>query len=485
MSLRARLTLIYGGLLALVFVGLGYGAETVMQTLFSDQARSSVTSAATYVINHYTCVSCGGATSSKLYRYALPKNPQPFANVYLELVAPGAKVYDRSANLESTQLPVNMKDFNQALSKRQTSFEQTTFGGTLLDIYYTPMPKPPPSIFFRVEPDVLLVGKSQSDVSHALDVFNAALFSGEAFIWILAVVVTWLVSGSALRPINAITERAASIADTSDFAGRVPVDTRTAELQTLAITFNRMLESLDKAYAHQQRFLADASHELRTPLTVLQGNLHFLEQAVDAPDSDRWDALHAARIEADRMGLLVSDLLALSRADAGTDISREPVELDRVVIDGFKRIQSRERLANPDRESRLKLGRLEETVVEGDYERLLQLVVILLDNAVKYTPEAGSIEVELVREKENLACVYVSDTGVGISPEDREHVFERFYRSKKPHSQIDGSGLGLSIAQWIVEAHNGQINFVGRPDGGTTFTVSLPLAVTASPSTWE
>ena len=471
MSLRTRLTLIYGGLLALVFIGLGIGAETIMRTLFSDQANSSLTSAATNVINNYIGTY---SLASKSFRYQLPQNQQPFQSVYLELISPQGMVYSQSANLETATIPPNMKDFSKALNSRQTSFQQTTFDGNLLDIYYTPMP-PPPKRIYRVENDVLLVAKSESDVSHALNVFNAALFSGEALIWILAVAVTWLVSGSALRPIKGITERAASIAETSDFAGRVPVDTRTAELQKLALTFNRMLGSLDEAYEHQRRFLADASHELRTPLTVLQGNLHFLEQAVDAPDSDRWDALHAARLEADRMGLLVGDLLALSQADAGSGIQRQPVEVDRVVVDAFRRIQSRERSFDPDRVPLLRLGRLEEAVVEGDYERLLQLVVILLDNAVKYTPVDGEIVVELVRGHDDTACISVSDTGPGISADDQEHIFERFYRSKAPHGQSQGSGLGLAIAQWIAEAHGGSISFNAREKQGTTFTVTLPL----------
>lgn len=472
--------MIYGALLGVVFVGLAFGAEMVMRQRFNDQARASLTSAAAYVVNpsHYGVVLIKGGSE---FRYQLPPKLQPFTDVYLELIGPSGRPIDRSANLHpSGYLPVIPSAFRASLRRGQSTFLQSSRGGNLLDMYYTPMPRPPPARSFNVEPDVLLVAKSQGDISHALDVFNAALFSAEAFIWLLAVVATWLVSGAALRPIKAITDRAASIADTSDFAGRVPVDTRTAELQTLAVTFNRMLESLQQAYANQQRFLADASHELRTPLTVLQGNLHYLEEAVNAPGGERREALHAARLEADRMGVLVGDLLALSRADAGFGIQREEVELDRVVIDGFRRIQARERALRPGRGLQFRLGRLDEVVAQGDSERLLQLVVILLDNAVKYTPDGGTVRLELASAGHE-ATISVADSGPGIDPEDREHIFDRFYRAATTRGLSEGSGLGLAIAHWIAEAHGGSIRFDDGADGGTVFEVTLPAGAMAKP----
>jgi two-component system OmpR family sensor kinase len=472
MSLRTRLTIIYGLLLAVVFIGLGLGAEILMQGRFSDQARSGILSAASKVQADY---SVQRIAHSSMLRYQLPDIQQPFTNVYLELVDPSGKPVDESPNLRPSFLPIDQKALNDALSRgRESSFEQVTWQKTLLEIYYSPMPVIDRAFSVsHVEPAALVVGKSESDLSHALDVFNAALISGEALVWLLAVGVTWLVSGSALRPIRSMTEQAAKIAEESDFAGRVPEDSRTNELLKLAQTFNRMLSSLQVAYANQQRFLADASHELRTPLTVVQGNLHYLVEAIDAPQTEREEALHAARLEADRMGVLVSDLLALSQADAGLGIRRERVELDRVIIEGFRRIQARERSLHPDQVTQMHLGRLDEVVVDGDPERLLQLVVILLDNAAKYTPSGGAIEVELVGG-DGSATVCVSDSGEGISVEDELHVFDRFYRSNSSHAKTEGSGLGLAIAKWIAEAHGGTIEFAARPEGGTKFSATIP-----------
>jgi signal transduction histidine kinase len=475
MSLRARLTLIYGLLLLVVFVVLGFGAEIVMQGRFADQTHSRVTSEVNYVFNNYSVTQT--SPISRHIKWHLP--PQnPFAGVYLELVDAGGSTLDTSANLTPADaLKVDLKAVTNALNDRVDTTMQVRLLGQPLEVYYTPMPR---FSLFRVSPAaVLIVATSESDISHALDVFNAALFGGEALIWVLAVVVTWLVAGAALHPIKGMTERAASIAATSDFSGRVPVDTRAAELQRLAVTFNRMLESLQKAYANQQRFLADASHELRTPLTILKGNLHYLEEAPDAPLSDRTEALHAARLEADRMGVLVGDLLALSQADAGYTIHRAPVELDRIVVDAFGRIQARERNLHPGA-LQFRLDRLDEVVVEGDYEKLLQLVLILLDNAVKYTPTrpgySGSVTLELALEPPDQAVIRVTDTGLGIAPDVRDHIFERFYRSKEARGLGEGSGLGLPIARWIAEAHGGTIDFHANANRGTTFEVTLPVS---------
>jgi len=169
----------------------------------------------------------------------------------------------------------------------------------------------------------------------------------------------------------------------------------------------------------------------------------------------------------------VGDLLALSHVDAGFGIHRQLVELDRVIVDGFKQIQARERIVRAGQSPQLRLGRLEEVVVDGDPDKLVQLVVILLDNAVKYTPEEGSVEVELVMSGDN-ATLCVTDTGPGIADEDREHVFERFYRSRSTGKRSDGSGLGLAIAKWIAEAHGGTIEFEVPESGGTRFVVTLP-----------
>ncbi|HZT96274.1 MAG TPA: HAMP domain-containing sensor histidine kinase [Chloroflexota bacterium] len=473
MSLRGRLTLLYGGLLAVVLLALGVAANLLIQARFADQTRSALTSTAQYIYGHYRVV----GTPQRALAPRLPAQ-QPFSSsgVYAEIVGYGGRVIDRWPGLTGQTIPLNSGAIEAAFVDGKSTLTSVSLHGQAAAAYYTPL-------IYSYLPNtraVLLVVKSESDTTGALNLFTAEIFGGEAVLLAVVVLVTWLVAGSALRPIQGMTRRAAAIAAAKDFSGRVPEDPRTAELHRLALTFNDMLASLQEAYANQKRFLADASHELRTPLTVIQSNLQFLEAAPDATPTERLEALQAATVETERMAMLVADLLALSQADAGFEVAKRAVELDRVVVDALRRIGSRERQRGP----RMVVGTLEEAVVEGDGERLLQLFVILLDNAVKYTPRDGEVKVE-VRGAGDSVVVSVSDTGIGIPAAERPHIFDRFYRSPSARSMGEGSGLGLPIARWIVEAHGGSIEVQDGPSGGTTFVVTLPRLTAGVPAVLE
>jgi signal transduction histidine kinase len=277
-----------------------------------------------------------------------------------------------------------------------------------------------------------------------------------------------LLAGRALRPVSELTDTARSIARSRDFEHRVQVRTRQDELGRMAITFNEMLASLEQAYAAQQRFVSDASHELRAPLTAIQGNLELLEDRPNLATSDRQEAVGEAAREARRMSTLVADLLALARADAGVSVRRERVELDRVLLETMGEARH---LA---RGQRLEVGALEPAIINGDTDRLKQLLLILIDNALKYTPAVGQITLGL-RHRDAIVEIAVEDTGIGIPEADLPHVFERFYRADPARSRDPGgTGLGLSIAQWIAHQHDGDIRLSSRVGSGTTAIVRLP-----------
>lgn len=278
----------------------------------------------------------------------------------------------------------------------------------------------------------------------------------------------WLLAGRALRPVATLTETARAIARSRGFGRRVPVGTPRDELGRLAATFNEMLASLEHAYQAEQRFVADASHELRAPLTAIQANLELLQRQPDMTPADRREAVGEAGRETHRLARLVADLLALARADAGVSLRRQPVELDRVVLDAFGEARH---LAQGQR---IALDGLEPVLVQGDPDRLKQLVLILLDNAVKYTPPDGGVTLGLRRDAAR-AQVRVCDTGIGIPPEDLPHVFDRFYRADPARTRDPGgSGLGLPIARWIAEQHGGAVMLSSAVGRGTTATVDLP-----------
>lgn len=281
---------------------------------------------------------------------------------------------------------------------------------------------------------------------------------------------TWGVAGQALRPVARMIGTARAIADTRGFARRLEVPPRRDELRLLAETFNAMLSSLEDAYRAQQRFVADASHELRAPLTAIQGNLELLRRHPHMPASDREEALAEAEREAGRLARLVADLLALARADAGVRLERRPVDLDAVLLDAFR--AARQLAAGQV----LDLAPFEPARVLGDEDRLKQLLLILVDNALKYTPAGGRVTLGL-RRRGSSAEVVVADTGIGIPAADLPHVFDRFYRADPARSRDPGgTGLGLSIARWIAQQHGGEIVLESAEGRGTRAVVRLPLA---------
>jgi two-component system, OmpR family, sensor kinase len=234
--------------------------------------------------------------------------------------------------------------------------------------------------------------------------------------------------------------------------------------------FNLTLSRLENLFHSQRRFLADVGHELRTPLTVIRGNVDLMRR-MDCTDDESMDSIQN---EVDRLTRLVGDLLLLAQAESGKlPIAHRMVELDTLLLN----VMHEMRVLAHDR--KMKLGEIDQVLVCGDNDRLKQVMVNLIGNAIKYTPKGGEILVGLGKV-ENRARLTVSDDGPGIPVEDLPHIFERFYRGEKSRTRSrdgKGFGLGLSIAYWIVRNHGGQIDVSLREPHGTTFCIWLPLAV--------
>jgi len=239
-------------------------------------------------------------------------------------------------------------------------------------------------------------------------------------------------------------------------------------------TLNEMLTELQAAYQQveqalvaQRRFVADASHELRTPLTTLRGNVELLQREPPLPPEEQRAILQDVAAEIDRMIRLVRELLTLARADAGLRPRWEPVQLGPLLEDAVRQAQ----LLRPRPVVRAMGTR--DAVVRADRDLLRQVLLILLDNALKYTPEDGTVEAQVVVEN-GRAGIAVRDTGVGIDPAILPHIFDRFFRGDAAR-RGDGTGLGLAIAKSLVDAMRGEIRVVSKPGEGSTFTVLLPL----------
>jgi signal transduction histidine kinase len=249
------------------------------------------------------------------------------------------------------------------------------------------------------------------------------------------------------------------------------------EVQYLALTLNEMLDSLDQSFSRQRRFVADASHELRTPVAVIRNKVEVAVLRPRSPD-DYCTVLHSIHAETERLSHLISDLLALARGDEGqARFERETVRLDQLVESVA---------ANADglaqkRGIRLSVQAPQPVTLIGDEARLIQVILNLLDNAIRYTNAGGQVLLSLQTTSSETQLV-VRDTGIGIAPEHLPHLFERFYRADPSRRRTGGSGtgLGLAIVEWIVRAHGGSIVAESQMGRGSCFTVTLPLTPQAS-----
>jgi heavy metal sensor kinase len=284
----------------------------------------------------------------------------------------------------------------------------------------------------------------------------------------------WLVK-RALSPVDQITASAERITSHS-LSERLPIAQTGDELERLSLALNRMIERLDTAFQHSRRFVADASHELRTPLTVLRGEIESMLQE-SRLDSVWREQLGSALEEVERLSNIVEGLFAISRLDAG-EAAAEWKPFDLAALTSATADQMG--LLAEDKNIELNCKATMSAWVEGDRARVKQVVVNLLDNAIKYSRPGGAITLK-VESTDGKAVLEVADNGMGIPPEALSRVFDRFYRVDQARSREQGgAGLGLSIVKSICAAHQGTVTATSTPGRGSIFRVELPLVVAAT-----
>jgi heavy metal sensor kinase len=298
------------------------------------------------------------------------------------------------------------------------------------------------------------------------------------FLLVVLPVVTALAVGGgsllvkrALSPVDRIAASAERISS-QNLSERLPVARTGDELERLSIALNHMIQRLDEAFQYSRRFMADASHELRTPLTVLRGELEScIQEPTPAPE---WrERLASALEEVERLAGIVEGLFAISRLDAG-EAAAEWVKLDLARLAAATADQMS--LLAEDKNIQVTCAATEPVWVEGDQARLKQVVVNLLDNAIKYTLNGGVVGLT-VNANHSKAVLEVTDNGIGIPAEALPRVFDRFFRVDKARSrELGGAGLGLSIVKSICTAHHGHVEASSLPGQGSRFRVELPLA---------
>ena len=279
----------------------------------------------------------------------------------------------------------------------------------------------------------------------------------------------WWLTRQAFAPVAELTRAAGRITESS-LGERLPRSGSGDELDRLTEVFNGMTARLDNSFQHIREFTLHASHELKTPLTILRGEFETALREETLTEGQR-ERLFSQIDEIQRLTHIVDGLSLLTKADAGQiQLNSEPVRFDELVRDSFEDAQT---LGLP-RQLRTTLQVLEPATVQGDRHRLRQLLLTLADNAVKYCPPGGEVTFAL-RRVQGFTELALSNTGPGLAPELQPRVFERFFRGDASHNHdIEGCGLGLSIAQWIVRAHGGGIRFQSQPGVLTTITVRIP-----------
>lgn len=313
------------------------------------------------------------------------------------------------------------------------------------------------------------VAEPLSVIDEALRRVRRDFFAGVPLILFLATAGGYFLALKSLSPITSMNRQVQRIT-AENLSSRLNVTNERDELGRLTTTINELLERLESSFKEQQRFVADASHELRTPLAILRGEADVALEKQRGPEEYR-QSLRLINEEAERLSRIVEDLFILARRPIDARVVvKERVDLVRMVGDCVRAAQV---LADRKNLS-LKLHAATALSVTGDDDLLKRMILNLLDNAVKYTPEGGAISVELMRQNGN-ARVVVQDTGIGIPEKDQAHVFDRFYRVDKARSRaLGGAGLGLSIVQWIVKVHGGTVSVQSVPGDGSAFVVDLP-----------
>jgi two-component system, OmpR family, sensor kinase len=381
------------------------------------------------------------------------------ANVYVQVWGRNGVLMSSSPNL--SQLNESLDSENLRIS--QPVYHETRIQGVHLRVLNVPL------IIDGRSVGTLQAASSLDVVDTAREVLVYIMAIATVIAVLLAAFGSWLAVGRALAPLDIITDTAEQINRADDLARRIPYDgPRGDEIGSLIEAFNQTLERLETLFTSQQRFLADVSHELRTPLTVIKGNVDLMRRMKSLDE----ESLTSIDQESGRLTRLVGGLLLLAQAESGSvSLNMKSVELDTLVLEVFKEMKV---LAGE--KINLHLTEIDQIQVNGDRDRLKQVLLNLVGNAIQYTPQNGDVFLSLGIVA-GQARLIIRDTGPGIPAEDLPHIFERFYRAEKSRTRgkTTGFGLGLSIAHWIVDKHGGRIEVDSKDGQGTTFCIWLPL----------
>jgi two-component system OmpR family sensor kinase len=426
-TLRARLTLWYTAVLAAVLLLFGSIIYFTLTFTLTNQIEETLNQTADEVL---TTLAGGMPEDLAITLRALDLTSQ----VSVQILNAGGNIVWQSNTAPRISEPFN----SDSLNARENIFTTKRIEDESYRILTVP-------VITGSAEDVLGYLQMASSLAEVQFVRESLLFglgAGGSLALLTAGVIGYLAAGAALSPLEEVTSTALQITRADDLSRRIPImGPPTGEVGSLILAFNETLERLEGLFQTQRRFMADVSHELRTPLTTIRGNIDLIKQMGEADE----ESLEAISSEVDRMTRMVRDLLLLAQAETGKlPLAEEVVELDTLMLEVFHqaKVLANKRLA-------LEIEREDQANVIGDRDRIKQILLNLVANAIEHTPDGGAVRLDLACEG-NQARLSVIDTGSGIPEEDLPLIFERFYRRDPSRKRkcSGGAGLGLSIAYW-------------------------------------
>ena len=399
---------------------------------------------------------------------------------FIQVLDESGNIGRKSENLKNVQLPISLNALKNA-SKGSITFETNrSIGNTPLRIITFPV------VENNHVTKIVQIASSLEEVEDALNTLFIILIITVPLALMVASLGGQFLAHKALKPVDDITQTARMITS-QNLNQRITPPKVKDEISRLIETFNGMISRLDQSFRQINQFSSDASHELKTPLTILKGEAEVMLRK-ERTQQEYQQTLKSNLEEINRMSQIVEDLLLLSKADTGEiKLNKEDINLSEILTGVVAQMDM---IARSKRLHLSASSNHQDIYIFGDALRIRELFINLIENGIKYTEEGGSIHITLQKEyppwvrnqsdraekeREKFAKIIVSDTGIGISKEDQEKVFNRFFRVDKARSREQGgSGLGLSICKWIVEAHQGEIKVESELEKGSSFIVKLP-----------